>query len=201
MRTGLSFAKVAVAAENYISPTYTQQAYRFFNNTNSADVGTVLAAQDTPAALGSAGAAFRLRTLLRVDTNSILPNAQNFKLQFAQKSGTCDTAFSGETYIDVTDTTDIAYNNNATPADGAALTANVNDPTDGGRTIVNQDYEELNNFTNTEATIASGQDGKWDFSLKDNGALSNTDYCFRIVKADGSTLNTYTVIPQITTAA
>jgi hypothetical protein len=54
MRTGLSFSKVAVAAENYISPTYTQQAYRFFNNANSADVGTVLAAQDTPASLGSA---------------------------------------------------------------------------------------------------------------------------------------------------
>ncbi len=101
----------------------------------------------------------------------------------------------------MTAATVIAYNDNATPADGAALTANANDPTDGGRTIVNQDYEELNNFTNTEAAIASGQDGKWDFSLKDNGALSNTDYCFRIVKSDGTTLNTYTVIPQITTAA
>lgn len=101
----------------------------------------------------------------------------------------------------MTGSTAIAYNDNATPADGAALTANANDPTDGGRTIVNQDYEELNNFTNTEAAIASGQDGKWDFSLKDNGALSNTDYCFRIVKSDGSLLNEYTVIPQITTAA
>ncbi len=133
--------------------------------------------------------------------NSILANAQNFKLQFAQKSGTCDTAFSGETYADVTAATVIAYNDNAAPADGTALTANVNDPTDGGRTIVNQDYEELNNFTNTEAAIASGQDGKWDFALQDNGALANTDYCFRIVKSDGSLLNEYVMIPQITTAA
>lgn len=201
MRTALPYTKIALAPERYISPTYTQQAYRFFNNANSADVGSPLAAQDTAASLSSAGAAFRLRTLLRVDTNTILANAQNFKLQFAQKSGTCDTAFSGETYADVTDSTLIAYNDNATPADGAALTANANDPTDGGRTIVNQDYEELNNFTNTEATIASGQDGKWDFALIDNGALSNTDYCFRIVEADNSLLNTYTVIPQITTAA
>lgn len=101
----------------------------------------------------------------------------------------------------MTAATVIAYNDNATPADGVALTANVNDPTDGGRTIVNQDYEELNNFTNTEATIASGQDGKWDFALQDNGALANTDYCFRIVKSDGSLLNEYVLIPQITTAA
>ncbi len=54
MRTGLSFAKVAVAAENYISPTYTQQAYRFFNNANLADVGSTLALQDNGASLGSA---------------------------------------------------------------------------------------------------------------------------------------------------
>ncbi len=200
-RTALPYTKIAIAGERYISPTYTQQAYRFFNNANSTDVGSPLAAQDTAASLVSAWAAFRLRSLLRVDTNTILTNEQDFKLQFAQKSGTCDTAFSWETYTDVTDATDIAYNNNATPADGVALTANANDPTDGGRTIVNQDYEELNNFTNTEATIASGQDGKWDFALKDNGALSNTDYCFRIVKSDGSLLNEYTVIPQITTAA
>lgn len=66
---------------------------------------------------------------------------------------------------------------------------------------MNQDYEELNNFTNSEATIAGGQDGKWDFALKDNGALSNTDYCFRMVKHDGTLLNEYTLIPQITTAA
>lgn len=72
-----------------------------------------------------------MRSLLRVDTNTILANAQNFKLQFAQKSGTCDTAFSGETYADVTSSTVIAYNDNATPADGTALTANANDPTDG----------------------------------------------------------------------
>lgn len=201
MRTALPLSKIALASERYISPAYTQQAYRFFNNANSADVGSALALQDTGASLGTAWAAFRLRALLRVDTNSILANAQNFKLQFAQKSGTCDTAFSGETYADVTAATVIAYNDNATPADGVALTANVNDPTDGGRTIVNQDYEELNNFTNTEAAIASGQDGKWDFALQDNGALANTDYCFRIVKSDGSLLNEYVMIPQITTAA
>lgn len=105
---------------------------------------------------------------MRVDTNAVLTNEQDFKLQFAQKSGTCDTAFSGETYADVTTATVIAYNDNTTPTDGTALTANANDPIDSGRTIVNQDYEEANNFTNTEAAISSGQDGKWDFSLKDN---------------------------------
>jgi hypothetical protein len=49
--------------------------------------------------------------------------------------------------------------------------------------------------------VPVGQDGKWDFALKDNGAPASTAYCFRIVKSDNSVLDTYSVIPQITTAA
>lgn len=52
-RTALPYTKIAIAGERYISPTYTQQAYRFFNNANSADVGSALALQDTGASLGS----------------------------------------------------------------------------------------------------------------------------------------------------
>jgi len=183
------------------TPTFEQSAYRLFNNLDSTDVGTALAAQDTAATLGSTGAAFRLRMLLHIGANQLDVSGQTFKLQFAQQSGTCDTGFVDETYADVTAATVIAYNDNATPADDAALTANANDPTHGTDTIVNQTYEELNNFTNSQAAIPSGQDGKWDFSLKDNGATANTAYCLRAVKSDDTVLNTYTVIPEITTAA
>lgn len=185
----------------YTLPTYNQSAYRIFNNADSTDVGATLAAQDTAATLGSAGATFRLRMLLHIGAAQFGTSTQNFKLQFAQQSGTCDTAFSGETYADVTAATVIAYNNNATPADGATLTANANDPTHGADTIVNQTYEELNNFINSVAAIPSGQDGEWDFSLKDNGATASTAYCLRAVKDTGTVLDTYTAIPQITTAA
>ncbi len=199
-RTALPFTKIAIAAEQYIPPLYTQQSYRWFANTNSTNVGTPLAAQNTAATLFNAGELFRLRTLLRMDSNGLVTNGQSFKLQFAAQSGTCDTAFSGETYADVTTSTVIAYYDNALPADEAALTANASDPTDGGRTIVNQSYQELNNFTNSQASILSGQDGKWDFSLYDNDAPINTTYCFRVVRSDGTVLNTYTALPQITTS-
>ena len=105
------------------APTFSQSAYRFFENANSAGVTTALANQDTVATLASTGDAFRLRELLHVDTENLSINSQNFKLQFAQQSGTCDTSFTGESYADVTASTGIAYNNNATPADEAALTA------------------------------------------------------------------------------
>jgi len=167
-------------------------------------VGTALAAQDTTATLGSAGAAFRLRMLLHINDAQLGLNGQDFKLQFAQQSGTCDTAFSEESYADVTGVTIIAYNNNATPADGAALTDNANDPEHNCpscHTNVNQTYEELNNFTNSVAAVPMGEDGLWDFSLIDNGATAGTAYCLRAVKSDATVLNTYSVVPQITTAA
>ncbi|MBI2030764.1 hypothetical protein HYT05_04020 [Candidatus Kaiserbacteria bacterium] len=197
--TSDSWAAMTLAIRPAVA--FDQSSYRFFNNSNATDVGSALAAQDTVAALGTAGAAFRLRILMHISDAQLGASGENFKLQFAARSGTCDTGFSGETYADVTGATVIAYNNNATPADGDNLTANANDPTHGGDTIVNQDYEEANNFTNTVAAIPAGQDGKWDFSLIDNGAGANTAYCFRVVKSDGSVLDTYTQIPQISTAA
>lgn len=181
--------------------TFNQSSYRFFQNSNSTDVGTAFAAQDSPATLSSTGQSFRLRKLIHINYADLVISGQNFKLQFAQKSGTCDTGFSGETYADVTGATLISFNDNATPADGDNLTSNASDPIHGGDTIVNQDYEESNNFTNSVALIAAGQDGKWDFSLIDNGAPANTAYCFRTVKSDGSLLDTYTNIPEVITAS
>lgn len=199
-RTGLPLTKITLASERYRSPSYILHHYRIYRNMNASDVGTPLALQNTPATLPYVGAPFRLRTLLRIDVNNILLDAQDFKLQFAQKVGTCDSLYSGEVYEDVTTTSLIAFHDNA-PADGDVLTANINDPLDGARTIINQSYRESNPFTNSHTPILSGQDGKWDFALFDNGALSNTSYCFRIVKNTNSTPIDYsTVIPEIITA-
>lgn len=183
-----------------VPPTFSQSAYRFFANDNSTDVGTALAAQDTTATLSAAGDAFRLRLLLHVASGELAASAESFKLQFAEKSGTCDTGYTGETYTDVTAGTVIAYNDNS-PADGDNLTSNANDPTHSGHTIVNQDYEELNNFTNSVAAIPSGQDGKWDFALFDNGATAGASYCLRVVLSSGSAIDTPIVVPEIIMAA
>ncbi len=181
-------------------PTFTQSAYRFFGNRDSTDVDTALAANSTSASLTSAGQAFRLRTLIKLGGDQLIQNGETFKLQYAGKgTGTC--ASPGGTpasYTDVnTTSTLIAFKNNATPTDGSNLTANASDPTNGADTIVSQTYEEANNFTNSTAAIPSGQDGKWDFALFDNGAPLNTTYCFRVVVSDGTALDTYTTYPEI----
>jgi hypothetical protein len=188
---------------NYIPPAdFDQSGYRLFANADSTDVGAALADQNVPVQLGSTGALFRLRMLLHM-TNTVASSGQTFKLQFVDKgTGTCASPGGGTpgSYTDITTSTAIAYRNNTTPADGATLTGNTDDPTHGAHTVVNQTYEEANNFTNSVAAINAGQDGKWDFALFDNGAPAGTSYCLRVVKSDGTTTGMgYTERPELTT--
>lgn len=181
-----------------ISPTFNQEAYRWYANADSTDVGASLAADNTAATAPAQGTAFRLRTALHVGGVASAIGTPQFKLQYAQRSGACDTAFSGETYSDVASGSGaIRYYNNTTPADGAAATANTNDPATG-HTKVMQTYEEANDVTSV-AVVPAGQDGVFDFSLVDFSAPHGTSYCFRVIKNDGSPIDVYSAIPEITT--
>lgn len=179
--------------------TMAQAAYRLFNNANSTDVGTALAAQNTAATLGSTGATFRTRVLANVSGADLALNKQ-FKLQYAAKgTGTC--AAPTGTWTDVSSSTPIAFYDNSVPANGDPLTANANDPTDGSNTIMNQTYVEANPVLNTQSVVLVGQDAKWDFSLKDNSAPGGTTYCLRMIWNSGTLFNSYTAYPEITTAS
>jgi hypothetical protein len=190
-----------VFAKRAAVPTYEQSTYRWFNNDNSTDVGTPLAAEDAAATAPAQLTPFRLRMSLHVSVDDMTTSYENFKLQYAEEVGTCDTAFVGESYSDVgTSSGAIRFHDNSSPSDSTALTANANDPSHGSDTTRNQDYEEANNFTNSQAQVSVGEDGMWDFSLVDFSADGDTTYCFRVVKSGGTELSTYTVVPEITTA-
>jgi hypothetical protein len=124
-------------------------------------------------------------------------NNYMFKLQYAQ-TATC----SSGAYSDVTSSSAIAFNDNATPADGTSITyQSGTDPTDSGQTVAGESYQESGQFINT-AAFGNTVDGEWDFSLTDNGATAGTAYCFRVASFDGtstSALTTYTNYPMITT--
>ena len=178
------------------STTMEQAAYRWLANQNSVTPGAALAAQNEALINVTQGSQMRLRTLMHIGSDNLLSGPSAFKLQYAAKSGTCDTAFSGETYYDVTTTTPVAYHNNSTPANGAAISATANDPSHSGHTKVNQTYVEANNIDILN-NVPAGQDGMWDFSLTVPSDAPLNEYCLRMVHADGSTLNTYTVIPEL----
>lgn len=189
----------ALNLDTFIAPELDQSSYRFYSNTNSSNVGAPLATQNTAITLSSDNEAFRLRHLISITNNKLRLNEKNLKLQFAQRVGTCDINFTGETYIDVDVSSAIAFNDNAAPNDEDLLTVNANDPVNGATPVVAQSYQEANNFTTSVAQTAQDQDALWDFSLIDNAAPNGTTYCFRIVESDGTLLDTYSFIPEITT--
>jgi hypothetical protein len=179
--------------------TYDQSAYRWFNNANSTDVGSALANQDTVATVPVKDTPFRLRMALHVGTTNLAQSGGTFKLQFAKKGGgSC--ASPGDAYADVTTSSAIQYYDNASASDGTALTTNANDPQHSTHTTRAQTYEEANTFTNSQAAIAIGEDGMWDFALVDDSADYGAAYCFKAVLSGGSDLDSYGVYPEITTA-
>lgn len=186
-----------------IAPTLEQSAYRFYENVDSYNVNTAIAAQNTQVNLSSTGQSVRLKMLMHVSTHSLPLNTYNFKLQYVNKgTGTCEVPTGGtpSTYTDVTNLTPISFKDNPSLVDNYPLSANVLlDPTHSGHTIRQQTYEEGNDFTNSQTSVNPGEDALWDFSLYSNGAPSNVTYCFRIVRTDGTPLATYSTYPEITT--
>jgi hypothetical protein len=180
--------------------TFAQPASRWFANTNTADVGSPLAAQDTAATAPHQGTAFRLRALVLVGSGgSGLPGGESFKLQYAERVGTCDTAFVGEVYKDVqAGAGAIRFFDNPGVANGAAATANGADPIHLDDVIHAESYVEANPFSNGGA-IAPSEDGLWDFSLVDVSSPIDTSYCFRVVRSEAGLLGTYSVVPEIIT--
>ncbi|MDB5166666.1 MAG: hypothetical protein JWM37_738 [Candidatus Saccharibacteria bacterium] len=165
--------------------------------------GTALAATNTAATLP--GTMFDIRMRISVGMMHANANALTLKLQYAARGAdnVCDTSFTNETYADVTTTTTqpISYYDNPTFTSGLPVNTDSKDPTNNSATAVVQTYNESNNFSNSKSAIPAGQDGLFDFSLQSSAAPGATHYCFRVVKSDNSLLNTYSAIPDITTAA
>src|SRR3989344_647778 len=179
------------------TPSFEQSAYRLYAPADSVTAGAPLAANNTDYTLTTLSEQFRLRALIHVSGVHLGQSGQNFRLEFAERGvdNECDTSFTNESYAEVTGATEIGYFGNSTPNDGDDLGSRADDPTHDPDTVVDQDYEEANNFTNSVATIPDGQDGNWDFSLVDNTpGTSVKTFCFRIRKSDGSAIDTVTVV-------
>jgi cellulose synthase/poly-beta-1,6-N-acetylglucosamine synthase-like glycosyltransferase/transposase-like protein len=182
-------------AITFNASTQDESAYRWFNNANSTDVGSALAGTNTVPSSISTGSQYRLRILVKMASADMNQWGQFYKLQVASKGSNC----SSSTYSDVaTSSGSIRFYDNASPSDGAGLTTNANDPTNS-TTVNGQNYLESNSYSyNSRSAITSGQSGEIDFALNIPATTSNGNYCMRLVRLeDGTTLDTYTVYPEI----
>ena len=100
------------------------------------------------------------------------------------------------------------YNNqtNATGFYGASSEEQINDGRQLPSVVLTgsdypETYEEYNPTRTNIRAIPVADSSEWDFALQNNLGVSNTNYCFRMVYSDGSTLNTYSYYPRLITNA
>lgn len=158
---------------------------------------TAQSAQDTSYS-ATANQVVRLRMTLHIAVAALYPSTgQAFKLQFAAKSGTCDTGYVGETYADLTTSTSpVRYYDNPGPANATATIGITGDPAHGADGSTAQTYVDANNFT-TPKSIAVNTDGLWDFAITEDGSTAFGGYCFRVVDSLGSLIATPSSVAEI----
>lgn len=159
---------------------------------------------DTYGQLGNkatTGTPYQTPQMVAVDTMNgpvIGAGLNSYKLQFAQRSAaTCSAQITG--YADVTGATAIAFKDNASVANGAAISSTANDPVAAANESMQTYQEAVGPFTNVN-DITSGQTGMWDFSLTSATAPADTNYCLRIVYSDGTLLEVNTNYAAIITS-
>lgn len=145
----------------------------------------------------------RLRIALEVQIEKLVETEQSFKLQFSPLVTTC-AAIAELGWIDVgaIGSAAIWRGFNGTPVDGTALSTNP--PAAGDLKLSISDragtYEESNDSALNPFQAIVGEEVEYDWVIEDNGAAVETNYCFRMVDAEGFELSQYPVYPQLITS-
>ncbi len=199
------------AAQQYKFPKFTQNYYRFYFDNGalkpvaawtSGTGGTLgenteITAADSPP---GNGANLRIRMSLQVATTTMLASSTQFKLQFAKRVSAC-AAIGSWTDIGASGSGTIWRGFNATPVDGTNLSLN---PPTGGDLVLSVSaraglYQESNNAVLNPFAVSVGENVEYDWNVQDNGAATDTPYCFRMANADGSAFDTYANYPALIT--
>jgi|GEM_PF-5385377 len=171
------------------SPTLTQAHYQWFTNGNNITPGSSLAALDTPASGVASGSTIRLRMNVGVTINPLFAAGQAFKLQFATATGGpwSDVGAIGSALV-------WRGFDNASVTNGSTIPTFLLTSS-----TVTESYVEQNNSPANPNAVASGNWGEWDWVVQQNSATPNQTYYFRMVKSDGTALDTYSTYPSLTT--
>lgn len=190
-------------AEFSQAPEYTQNYYRWYENVNGPSPSTAWGGRGENQAIGSGnsppgqGDVLRLRMSVQLSNNFITANGQAFKLQYGKGSDCAAISSWHDVGTGTQSTIWKSYDNDVmpdnSPLNSSDLKLSVSDAA--------QSYEEDNPSRLNPRQINVGDDGEWDWVLRHNGAETDTDYCFRMVKANGALLDGYSNYAQLTTNA
>ncbi len=190
-------APVSTPSASVSSPSLTTfyQVAKAIWGINGAVPGTPLAAQDTAASSTRHDTPVRLRAMVKAGS-SFTSNTVTLKLQVAPRVGTCDTSFTGETYVDVGGSAAFNYYDNPNLTGGQFALTNANDPTATSGSILYGNYIEAGSFSNRQG-LTNVKNELLDISLTPTDEAIYGSYCFRIVKSDNSQLAGYTRVSEL----
>lgn len=175
---------------------FNQHDWRWFATDTSVDPTLPLAATNTAFSNVNLGDALRLRMSVDIAAENLASLSQAFDLQYSTTTAACTS--TANWYDLGTSTANADWR--------SATTSGLADGTITGSALLNaanifESYEDTNPTILNPRAINSGQTGEWDWSIYDYNASSSQNYCFRMVKSDGSVLASYGSYPQIVTAA
>ncbi len=187
-------------------PVFTQDSYRVYNNANLLTPtdpwppGGSDLAENTPieTSLDSLKPTDKIRLRMNVSVGNATSTVgvQAFKLQYSSDP-ICESALNWSDVSPLASSTALWRGfNNTGVSDGATLTTLLL-----SSSTVAEAYAEENNSTTTRTQVPIGGVGEWDWVVQDNLAAPNTRYCFRMVKSDGTPLDTYVNYPLVLTNA
>ena len=194
---------LSLGSEQVVSgPLYNQFAFRWYANKNAItptdpwpsgandlNENDSIPSPFTP----GPGGVLRLRIGLKVTNATSTAGSEKFKLQYAEGE-TCGPSL---TWTDVGAIGSSAVwrgYNNTSVSDGATLPSTLL----SGSNVL-ETYQEANNSASTSNEIGINQQGEWDWVIQDNTATATTQYCFRMVKQDGTKLDQDEQYPQLLT--
>ncbi len=140
----------------------------------------------------------RIRMSLRVNNATLPAETTSYKLQYARRVTSCSAIVSGNwNDLGAPGSGAIWRGYDASPADGAAVTSSL--LTGIPNTVQLGTYEEANNTAVNPASVDVGEDIEYDWHIEHNGAIQQSDYCFRMVESDGTELDGYNHYPTLRT--
>lgn len=192
-----------------------QNHYQFFVDNNALDPtdawpegasnlgeDTVLTGENEP--LGE-DERIRIRISLQALNATLPAGTRAFKLQYGQMDTTCGAiAESSWNTVGDTSSSTIWRGYNATgTVDGTQLSGDP--PSVGDLNLLNSDvagtYEETNDTDVNLYAVQVNEDIEYDWLVEQNGAIAETFYCFRMVDANGTPLDSYDEHPRLRTAS
>lgn len=169
---------------------------------NDLGENTVLTGTDEP--LGE-GERIRIRMSLQAVNASFPETTKAFRLQYGALTTTCSAISEAGWYTlgnSASSTIWRGYSATGT-VDGTVLS--VDPPTGGDLTLSVSDVagtlEETNDTGVNPYTVGEGEDVEYDWIVEQNGANSETYYCFRMVETNGTLLGSYLQYPELRTAS